>query len=199
MSPINNYLESIQKQFEYYKLLGERTIAQLEDEQLFWQANPHSNSIGIIVKHLWGNMLSRWTDFLTTDGEKEWRKRDEEFEASIQTREGLLQKWEEGWQCLFEALASINEQNFATTIYIRNMGHSITEAINRQLAHYSYHVGEIVFIGKMQKGADWQSLSIAKGQSKTYNAEKFAKPKRKEHFTKEFLDGSFYENQSNQK
>ena len=196
MSHITNYLENVQNEFKYYKLLGERTFAQLNDEQLFWQVNEYSNSIGILVKHLWGNMLLRWTDFLTSDGEKEWREREEEFEASIQTREELLQKWEEGWQCLFEALDSVNEQNFDTTIYIRNMVHTVTEAINRQLAHYSYHIGEIVFIGKMQKGADWQALSIAKGQSKAYNAAKFAQPKRKEHFTKQFLDGSFFKKEN---
>ena len=184
-----NYLESVQKQFEYYKLLGEKTIAQLTDQELFWQYNEASNSIAIIVKHLWGNMRSRWTDFLTSDGEKEWRKREEEFEANIKDREELMQKWNEGWHCLFDALTSIDSNNFDTIVYIRNMGHSITEAINRQLAHYAYHVGQMVFLGKMMKGDDWQSLSIAKGKSKEYNQEKFAQPKHKEHFTDEFLEG----------
>jgi len=134
-----NYLESIKKQFAYYKLLGEQTFAQLDDAALFWQYNPDSNSIAIIVNHLWGNMRSRWTDFLTSDGEKTWRNREEEFEDMIQTREDLLTKWEEGWNCLFEAINCINTANFETEVYIRNQGHSIVEAINRQLAHYAYH------------------------------------------------------------
>ncbi|MCB0630231.1 MAG: DUF1572 family protein [Saprospiraceae bacterium] len=182
-----NYLESIRKQFTYYKKLGDRTFAQLEDQDLFRQYHPDSNSIAIIVKHLWGNMLSRWTDFLTADGEKEWRQRDAEFEADIADRTEMLEKWEAGWACVFEALDGINADNFDTLVYIRNMGHSITEALNRQLAHYAYHVGQIVFIGHMIKGEDWQSLSIPKGGSKAYNAGKFSQPKRKEHFTEEFL------------
>ena len=183
-----NYLESARKQFEYYKLLGDKTFRQLNENDFFWQYNPESNSIAIIVKHLWGNMLSRWTDFLSTDGEKTWRDRDQEFEATIKTKAELLEKWEAGWACLFEALESVNEENFDTTIYIRNMGHTITEAINRQLAHYATHVGQIVFIGRMIQGEQWQSLSIPKGKSKAFNEKKFAKPKRKEHFTKEFLE-----------
>ncbi|WP_299465642.1 DUF1572 family protein [uncultured Microscilla sp.] len=184
---IINYLTSAQKQFEYYKLLGEKTMAQLSDEELFWQANESSNSVAIIGKHLWGNMRSRWSDFLTSDGEKEWRNRDAEFEADIKNREELMQKWEEGWQTVFEALASITADNFATTIYIRNMGHTITEAVNRQMAHYAYHIGQLVFLGKLLKGKQWQSLSIAKGKSQAYNQEKFAKPKHREHFTQAFL------------
>lgn len=180
------YLESVLKQFEYYKLLGEKTFAQLPDEKLFWQYNGDSNSIATIVKHLWGNMLSRWTDFLTTDGEKEWRNRDAEFENDITTREELLQKWNEGWKVFLDTLKSLKEEDLQRTIYIRNQGHTVMEAINRQLAHYPYHVGQIVFIGKM--GAEtWQSLSIPKGNSKEFNAEKFAQPKHKAHFTDEFL------------
>jgi len=189
----NNYLESIRKQFDYYKMLGERTFDQLSEEELFWQFNPESNSIAIIVNHLWGNMTSRWTDFLTTDGEKEWRNRDLEFEPIIKTKAEFLQKWAAGWACLYEALNSINEANFETEIYIRNQGHTVVEAINRQLPHYSYHIGQIVFIGRMIKGAEWKSLSIAKGASTIYNKEKFAQEKHKQHFTDEFLDGTFYE------
>ncbi|MBK9015424.1 MAG: DUF1572 family protein [Saprospiraceae bacterium] len=170
---INDYLQSTRKQFEYYKLLGEKTFAQLTDEQLFWQYNAESNSIATIVKHLWGNMLSRWTDFLTTDGEKEWRQREAEFDNDLQSREELMAKWNEGWDCLFQALDSVNESNFNTIIYIRNQGHSITEAINRQLAHYPYHIGQIVFIGKMVKDADWDSLSIPRGGTQQYNAAMF--------------------------
>ena len=183
----NDYLESVKKQFEYYKMLGEKTFIQLSDEQLFWQYNQESNSIATIVKHLWGNMLSRWTDFLTTDGEKEWRQREAEFDNDITTREEIIQKWNEGWTCLFKAIDSLNESNINETIYIRNMGHSVIEAINRQLAHYPYHIGQIVFIGKMAKENAWYSLSIPRGNSKEHNAEKFAKPKHKEHFTNEFL------------
>ena len=175
---IIQYLESSKKQFDYYRSLGEKTFDQLSDEQLFWKYNEESNSIATIVKHLWGNMLSRWTDFLTTDGEKEWRQREAEFDNDITTREELLNKWNEGWNCLFNALNSVTEENFNTIIYIRNEGHTITEAINRQLAHYPYHVGQIVFIGKMLKADKWSSLSIPRGKTQEFNAEKFSKPKQ---------------------
>jgi len=175
---IIQYLESSKKQFDYYRSLGEKTFDQLSDEQLFWKYNEESNSIATIVKHLWGNMLSRWTDFLTTDGEKEWRQREAEFDNDITTREELRNKWNEGWNCLFNALNSVTEENFNTIIYIRNEGHTITEAINRQLAHYPYHVGQIVFIGKMLKADKWSSLSIPRGKTQEFNAEKFSKPKQ---------------------
>ncbi|GAB4017417.1 DUF1572 domain-containing protein [Spirosoma koreense] len=182
-----DYLSSVRKQFAYYKLLGEQTIAQLPDEALFWQYNSESNSIAMIVKHLWGNMLSRWTDFLTTDGEKAWRNRDAEFENDIQSRDELLAKWEAGWSCLLNTIDSLGSDDLQKEIFIRNMGHSVLEAINRQLAHYPYHVGQIVFIGKMVRGTEWASLSIPRGSSTQYNTEKFAQPKHKEHFTDEFL------------
>ena len=182
------YLESVKKQFAYYKQLGEKAIHQIDDRALFWQYNEESNSIAIIVKHLWGNMLSRWTDFLTTDGEKDFRDRDGEFAPTIATKEELVKKWEAGWQVLFQAVNNLQNEQLADTIYIRNMGHTVTEAINRQLAHYAYHVGQIVYIARMSVGNDWQSLSIPKGQSKIYNQEKFAQPKRIQHFTDEFLD-----------
>ena len=184
----NNYLQSAIKQFEYYQLLGNKTFQQLTEEQLFWRYNEESNSIATIVKHLWGNMLSRWTDFLTTDGEKEWRNRDAEFENDIQSKQELLDKWNEGWQCLFAALNSITDADWTKEIYIRNQGHSVTEAINRQLAHYPYHIGQIVFIGKMVCNTNWSSLSIPKGNSAVFNADKFAAPKHKEHFTDEFIN-----------
>ena len=185
---MKNYIPSIQKQFQYYKLLGDRTFDQLTEEELFWQYNEASNSIAVIVKHLWGNMLSRWTDFLSSDGEKEWRNRDGEFEADIKDRTELIAKWEEGWTCLFAALEDAEKEDLESTVYIRNMGHSIFEAVNRQLAHYAYHIGQIVYIGRMIKGEEWQSLSIPKGQSSQYNAVKFAKPMHKEHYTQEFLE-----------
>jgi len=125
--------------------------------------------------------------FLTTDGEKEWRQRDAEFENDIVNREELLEKWNQGWTCLFSALNSLTENDLSKEIFIRNQGHTITEAINRQLAHYPYHVGQIVFIGKMLSNEKWTSLSIPKGNSQVYNADKFSKPKIKQHFTEEFL------------
>ncbi|MCB0731430.1 MAG: DUF1572 domain-containing protein [Ignavibacteriae bacterium] len=183
----DDYLLSVSKQFEYYKMLGDKTISQLSEDQLFWQYNSESNSVAIIVKHLWGNMLSRWTDFLTSDGEKEWRKRDAEFENDIKTKDELLNKWNEGWKCLFDAINPLHEEDLEKIIYIRNQGHTVVEAINRQLAHYSYHVGQIVFQGKMIAGENWTSLSIPKGDSKKFNENKFSKPKSKQHFTDEFL------------
>lgn len=184
---INNYLESVVKQFEYYKTLGEKTFNQVTDSDLFYQYDEDSNSIAAIAKHIAGNMLSRWTDFLTTDGEKEWRNREAEFDNDINDRAELMHIWNQGWACLFDALNSINETNFEQIIYIRNQGHSITEAINRQLAHYPYHIGQIVFIGKMLVGNDWNSLSIPRGDSQKFNSEKFSQPKTKTHFTDEFL------------
>lgn len=183
----DDYLESVKKQFEYYKILGDKTFSQLEDEKLFWRSNSENNSIAIIVKHLWGNMVSPWTTFLTTDGEKEWRDRDAEFENDISTRTELIDKWNEGWICLFNTLNTLTTNDLAKIIYIRNQGHTVTEAINRQLAHYPYHIGQIVFLGKMLSENKWSSLSIPKGNSQTYNANKFSKPKLKEHFTDEYL------------
>jgi hypothetical protein len=183
-----NYLAGIKKQFEFYKSLGDKTITQVAEEKLFWQYNEESNSIAIIVKHLWGNMLSRWTDFLITDGEKDWRDRDAEFENTIKSKEELVAKWEEAWKCLFAAIEPLIENDLGKTIYIRNMGHSVTDAINRSLAHIAYHVGQIVFLGKMIQDTGWHSLSIPKGNSKIFNAEKFAQPKHTEHFTDEFIN-----------
>jgi len=183
-----NYLISIRKQFEYYKMLGDKTFAQLSEADVLWKYQNTNNCIAVIVNHLWGNMMSRWTDFLTTDGEKTWRQRDMEFEDVIQTKAQLLEKWEAGWACLFNALDTVNEDNFDTTIYIRNMGHTVVEAFNRQLAHYAYHIGQIVYIGTLRKGENWNSLSIPKGTSANYNQQKFAQPKRMEHFTESLLD-----------
>lgn len=180
-----NYLESVIKQFDYYKMLGEKTMIQIPDDKLFWQYNEASNSIATIIKHLWGNMMSRWTDFLTTDGEKEWRDRDAEFENDITSKQELTEKWEEGWKVFLDTLKSLKEEDLEKIIYIRNQGHTVLEAINRQLAHYPYHIGQIVFIGKLCS-EQWNSLSIPKGKSTGYNAEKFSKPKERGHFTDEF-------------
>ena len=182
-----SYLKSARRQFQYYKSLGEKTFDQLPDEALFWQYNPESNSIAIMVNHLWGNMMSRWTDFLTSDGEKEWRQRDLEFEDVIQTKEDLLTKWEEGWNCVFNALDSVHSENFHTIVYIRDQEHSIVDAVNRQMCHYAYHVGQIVYVGRMLKGADWESLSIPKGKSVAFNTAKRSKGKHGGHFTDDLL------------
>ena len=182
---MSSYLDSITKQFEYYKMLGDKTFGQLNDTQIHWQFNDESNSIAIIVKHIVGNMLSRWTNFLTEDGEKEWRHRDTEFEAPYTTKEDMLAAWEKGWQCLFDAITLLTEKDLEHFIYIRNQGHTVTEAINRQLSHYSYHIGQLIFVAKMIKGKEWQSLSIPKGKSKTYNTNKFSKDKGRRHFTED--------------
>lgn len=185
---IDNFLAASQKQFKYYKALGDKTFEQLSDAQLFFQPNPTCNSISILVNHLHGNMMSRWTNFLTEDGEKSWRNRDHEFEDEIKDRASLLRAWEEGWSCLFEAMNQINTSNFDQIIYIRNQGHSITEAVLRQQSHYAYHVGQIVYIGKLLQDESWQSLSIPKGQSDTYNKAKFDRERSRTHFTNEYID-----------
>jgi len=179
----NTYISGIIKQFEYYKTVGDKTIAVLSFEEMNYQPNEDSNSISIIVKHMVGNMLSRWTNFLTEDGEKEWRQRDEEFEASYTTKEELLDAWEKGWRCLFDAISPLHESDMNTIIYIRNEGHTVAEAIFRQLGHYPYHIGQMAYIGKLLKGDQWVSLSIPKGNSKSYNQDKFSKDKGTRHFT----------------
>lgn len=181
------YLESAKKQFLYYKTLGEKTIEQLEPEQLFVAVNENTNSIATIVKHLSGNMLSRWTDFLNSDGEKEWRNRDAEFENDLQSKEAVLVAWNKGWECLFNALNELQPEQLSQILYIRNEGHTVVEAINRQLAHYPYHVGQIIFYAKQLKNSNWESLSIPKNKSNSYNADKFAQDKSIKNFTDEEL------------
>lgn len=192
MNVSEDFLRSANRQFLYYKTLGEKAIEQLEPEQLFVSLNDDTNSIATIVKHLHGNMLSRWTDFLTTDGEKEWRNRDGEFDASTelsnQTKEHVLKQWNQGWECLFNTLNSLKPEDLSKIIYIRNEGHTVLEAINRQLAHYPYHVGQMVFYAKILKKSEWTSLSIPKNKSNDYNADKFSKDKSKKHFTDDELD-----------
>ncbi|KKO89912.1 hypothetical protein AAW12_20485 [Sphingobacterium sp. Ag1] len=184
---MDNLIATCIKQFQYYKSLGDKTIAQLSTEQLFWQPNDSSNSIALIVKHLGGNMLSRWTDFLTTDGEKENRNRDQEFENSWADRNELITYWNAGWACLFQAIESLKEEDLAKIIYIRNQGHTVMEAILRQLAHYPYHIGQMLYIGKICLDDKWTSLSIPKGNSASYNKEKFSHEKQQQHFTSEYL------------
>ncbi|PVX44749.1 uncharacterized protein DUF1572 [Flavobacterium sp. 103] len=185
MNATISYLESVKKQFLYYKMLGEKAIDQLEPEQLFVTVNEDTNSIAVIVKHLSGNMLSRWTDFLTTDGEKETRNRDGEFENDLHTKDQVLTLWNAGWDCFLGALDSLKPEQLSEIIYIRNEGHTVIEAINRQLAHYPYHVGQIVFYAKQLKNSEWDSLSIPKNKSNSYNADKFAQEKTIKNFTEE--------------
>ncbi|QXU48866.1 DUF1572 domain-containing protein [Chryseobacterium sp. D764] len=159
------------KRFEYYKSLGDKTFGQLNDEQMFWQYNDESNSIAVIVKHIAGNMLSRWTNFLTEDGEKSWRNRDGEFVNTFTTKEQVLDFWEKGWECFFDALEKINDDNMYSTTYIRGEAHPVIDAVLRQLAHYPYHIGQIVYIAKMIKNEDWNTLTIARNRSQEFNTE----------------------------
>lgn len=174
MSLATEFLDSAIKRFESYKVLGEKTFAQLNNEQMLRQPNDASNSIGVIIQHLHGNMLSRWTNFLSEDGEKTWRKRDDEFEAHHLSKDQLLQLWQDGWQTLFDTLHSLKEGDLEKTITIRSEPLIVVDAINRQLAHYSYHVGQIVYLGRWMKDAEWQSLSIPKGASANFTAEMVA-------------------------
>lgn len=183
----NIYLESVKKQMLYYKTIAEKAIEQLEDNQLFYSANEDTNSISTIINHMSGNMISRWTDFLTMDGEKEWRNRDAEFVESTTTREALLQTWNAGWNCFFNAINDLKQEDLEKIIYIRNEGQTALDAINRQLAHYPYHIGQIVFYAKMLKNDEWTSLSIPKNKSISYNADKFSKEKTLKHFTDDEL------------
>jgi hypothetical protein len=164
-----SYLSDSISLFRYYKKLGERALAQVADDQLFYCQDEESNSIAIILKHLAGNMLSRWTDFLTTDGEKPSRNRDTEFEDPPKNREELMRAWEEGWTCLLNTLESLTDSDLTRQVFIRGEAHSVMQAINRQLCHYSYHVGQIVFAAKQRRTGDWSSLTVPRGKSADYN------------------------------
>jgi len=163
------FLSSAIKRFREYKALGEKTFARLSNDEMLWQPNNASNSIAVIVQHLHGNMLSRWTNFLTEDGEKEWRKRDEEFEAQSLVKDDIVQLWNDGWSVSLRSLESLSDDDLLRTIRIRSQPLLVIDAINRQLAHYSYHVGQIVYLGRWIKDAGWQSLSIPKGGSAEFN------------------------------
>ncbi|UBM57732.1 DUF1572 domain-containing protein [Marinilongibacter aquaticus] len=165
------YLQNARENFADYKLLGERSMEQMADDDLFWKPNAVSNSVAVIVNHLWGNMLSRWTDFLHSDGEKPWRKRDEEFEEQITSRKELVEKWNAGWACLLQTLDSLEPEDLEKKITIRGQELFAIEAINRQLTHYASHVGQIMMIGKMRLGENWSALSIQKGKSQEFNRE----------------------------
>jgi hypothetical protein len=164
-----NFIESARKQFMQARTLGEKSMEQVPDDKISWQYNPESNSIATIVKHMAGNMLSRFTDFFTSDGEKPWRNRDGEFENEILTREQLMHRWNEGWNCVFGMLDALTPEDLARIVRIRNEEHSVMEAINRQLTHYAYHVGQIVFISKMVAASHWKSLSIPRQGSEEFN------------------------------
>ena len=180
-------LTSYCKQFTYYRQLGQGTIDQLGDEELQRNDAAGSNSIAVIVKHLHGNMCSRWTDFLNTDGEKAWRNRDAEFVDDFTNRAALQAAWNAGWDLLESVLRDLPPDSLDQIVYIRNDGHTVAEALNRQLAHYSCHVGQIVILGKQLRGEAWQSLSIPRGESTAYNAGKFNQDKELRHFTDEWM------------
>jgi hypothetical protein len=165
-----SYMKDAISLFRYYKGLGDRAIAQAPDASLAATLDRESNSIAIIVKHLSGNMVSRWTDFLTSDGEKPTRNRDGEFETPPQTRAELIALWESGWKCAFDALGALTDENLAQTIYIRTEAHSVMQAINRNLTHCAYHVGQIVFLAKHFAGDKWNTLTVPRGRSTDFNA-----------------------------
>ena len=167
----DSYLKDSIAIFRYYKRLGENAIAQCPDAGLLAELDEQSNSIAIIVKHLAGNMISRWTDFLTTDGEKSSRNRDSEFEEAAKTRADILELWEGGWKCFFAALEGLSDADMTKTVTIRGETHSVMQAINRQVAHYSYHVGQIAFLARHFAGANWKSLTIPKKKSQEFNAD----------------------------
>jgi len=165
------FLDSIIKRFKDYKILGEKTFDQLKEEDFHFHPNEASNSIAVIIQHLHGNMLSRWTNFLTEDGEKEWRQRDDEFEMHQFSKQQLIDKWNEGWNVFLDALESLTQDDLSKTITIRSQPLNVVDAINRQMAHYSYHIGQIVYLGRWIRGDEWKSLSIPKNKSKEFNQE----------------------------
>lgn len=164
-----NYLADALQSFRNYKKLADSAILQVSDEQFFAVIDPESNSIAVIVKHIAGNLHSRWKDFLTTDGEKPDRDRDTEFEMTADTRESLMRFWETGWGTLFDAVEALTEEDFSKTVKIRGEPHTIVEAINRQLTHYSCHIGQIVFVAKHLRSSDWKTLSVPRNRSADYN------------------------------
>ena len=183
MSNEESFLESSRKLFRYYKGLGEKAIEQLTDEQVLAKPNEASNSIALIIHHLSGNMTSRFTDFLTADGEKPWRNRESEFEETFADKKAMMDVWEKGWVCLFNAIDALQPDDLSRIIYIRNEGQSVLEALQRQLAHYPHHIGQILYQAKILKGNDFKSLSIPKGGSADFNKEKFSQEKERKHFT----------------
>lgn len=163
------FCDTVIRRLKYYKDLGDKTFEQLTDPEFHYKPNNESNSIAIIIQHMAGNMLSRWTNFLTEDGEKDWRQRDDEFEVHDHNKEQLLALWEKGWNCFLDALTPLKETDLLKTIYIRSEPLTVIDAINRQLAHYPYHIGQIIYIARIIKDKDWKNLSIPKAKSKVYN------------------------------
>src|ERR1043166_2695507 len=189
-----HYLEDALHTFRDYKKLAERAIAQTSEEDFFRKLDPESNSIAIIVKHMAGNMLSRWTDFLTTDGEKPNRNRDMEFEMLPETTKAdVLAFWEKGWQSVFTALEPLTPDDLMKNVKIRDQDHTVIQAINRQISHYAYHGGQIVYLAKHFKGREWQTLSVPRNRSSEFNAYlqekmKASTPAAREHRLDEVMD-----------
>ena len=171
MSLYSHFLHSTITRVTYYKTLADKTFEQLDEKDFHFMSNPESNSIAFIIQHMVGNMISRWTSFLTTDGEKNWRNRDAEFEDQQLSKEKLIALWEKGWLCYLAALENLTEDDLLKTITIRNEGLLVVDAIQRQQAHYPYHVGQIVYLGRLIKKQDWKNLSIPKGTSQHFNDE----------------------------
>jgi uncharacterized damage-inducible protein DinB len=166
---ISNYHSDAVQSFRNYKKLAERAIEQLSDDEFFAQIDAESNSVAVIVKHIAGNLHSRWRDFLTSDGEKPDRHRDAEFEMISDTRESLMNLWQSGWQTLFSNIEPLTEEDFARTVFIRGEPHTVVEAINRQLTHYSYHIGQVVFLAKHLRSSEWKNLSVPRNRSAEFN------------------------------
>ena len=181
-------LSSSQKQFRYYKQLADKAMAQVDTTLLFHRLHDDDNSIAMIVQHLSGNMKSRWTNIFNEDGEKSWRNRDAEFEEVLSDPTQVMETWRSGWQLLFETLDTLTEDDLQRTIYIRNEGLTVMDAILRQLCHYSYHCGQIVYKCKQLNTEKWESLSIPKKESKMYNFKKFAEVSEQKHFLDNLLE-----------
>ena len=177
-----SFLKSSILQFKYHKELGEKTIEQIPEAQLSYKLNSETNNINTIVKHLSVNMVSRWSEFLNSDVEKEWRDRDDEFIDTIKTKAELINIWNQGWNVLFDTLENLSNEDLNKISFIRNQGHTVVECIHRQLCHYSYHIGQIVMIGRVICGEKWKTLSIQKGESKQYNSLKFSNKKEVKNF-----------------
>ena len=175
---IENYHSDAVQSFRNYKRLAERAIEQVRDEEFFAAIDAEANSIGVVVKHIAGNLVSRWSDFLNSDGEKPNRNRDTEFEIIGDTRESLMEYWERGWKTLFDSLEPLTAEDFSRTVTIRGEPHTVVEAVNRQLTHYAYHIGQIVLLAKHFKSSDWKTLSVPKNKSAEFN--KFLADKQSE-------------------
>jgi Protein of unknown function (DUF1572) len=169
-SPVAHILDEVRRQMRGHKRLAEGALGQVADEQLTVTLDPESNSLAILIKHIAGNMHSRFTDFLTTDGEKPDRHRDQEFELTgSPTREDLMRRWQQGWACVFTALDSLKPDDLMRTVYIRQEPHTVLQALNRALAHYAFHIGQIVFLAKHLRSHEWKTLSVPRGKSEEFN------------------------------